>query len=110
MSDSVATQRTPATSATRDLDPGLLRSVVIEDVEPQVDWGRFPVKRTVGEEVAVQASVLADGHDALAALVLFRRAGETEWRESPMHLLDNDRWQGSFAVDALGRYEYSVEA
>ncbi|MFL6278831.1 MAG: alpha-1,4-glucan--maltose-1-phosphate maltosyltransferase [Vicinamibacterales bacterium] len=96
--------------ATRDLGPDLLRRVVIEGVEPQVDCGRFPVKRTVGETVVVRADVLAEGHDAVAARVLFRRAGEAEWRESPMHLLENDCWEGSFAVDTLGRYEYSVEA
>src|SRR3954469_17451306 len=108
MSDSVAQQAAPATSP--HLDPQLLRRVVIAGVEPQVDCGRYPVKRTVGEEVVVRADVLADGHDAVATRVLFRRAGEAEWREAPMHLLDNDAWQGSFAVDTLGRYEYSVEA
>jgi starch synthase (maltosyl-transferring) len=87
-----------------------LRRVVIEAVEPQVDCGRFPIKRTVGEEVVVRADVYADGHDAVAAVVLFRRVGDQQWREAPMRLLDNDRWQGSFSVDALGRYEYSVEA
>ena len=87
-----------------------LQRVVIEAVEPQVDCGRFPIKRTVGEEVVVRADVLADGHDAVAAVVLFRKVGDQQWREAPMRLLDNDRWQGSFHVDTLGRYEYSVEA
>src|SRR4029079_18799372 len=87
-----------------------LQRVVIETVEPQVDCGRFPIKRTVGEDVVVTADVYADGHDAVAAVVLFRKAGESRWCETPMRPLDNDRWQGSFNVDTLGRYEYSVEA
>jgi starch synthase (maltosyl-transferring) len=87
-----------------------LQRVVIEAVEPQVDCGRFPIKRTVGEAVVVRADVYADGHDAVAAVVLFRKAGDEPWREAPMRPLDNDRWQGSFSVDALGRYEFSVEA
>jgi starch synthase (maltosyl-transferring) len=87
-----------------------LRRVVIAAVEPQVDCGRFPIKRTVGEEVVVRADILADGHDAVAAVVLFRQAGEQAWCETPMRPLDNDRWQGSFNVATLGRYEYSVEA
>ena len=87
-----------------------LQRVVIEAVEPQVDCSRFPIKRTVGEEVVVRADVYADGHDAVAAVVLFRKLGEQLWREAPMRRLDNDRWQGSFSVDTLGRYEYSVEA
>jgi starch synthase (maltosyl-transferring) len=87
-----------------------LQRVVVEAVEPQVDCGRFAIKRTVGEEVAVTADVYADGHDAVAAVVLFRKAGDPRWCEAPMRPLDNDRWQGSFRVDSLGRYEYSVEA
>ena len=93
-----------------ELDPQLLRRVIVEAVEPQVDCGRFAVKRVVGEEVIVQADVHADGHDVVGAVVLFRRAGEERWRESPMRPLDNDRMQGSFRVEALGRYEYTVEA
>ena len=93
-----------------ELDPQLLRRVIVEAVEPQVDCGRFAVKRVVGEEVIVRADVHADGHDVVGAVVLFRRAGEERWRESPMRALDNDRMQGSFRVEALGRYEYTVEA
>ena len=109
MSDSVAPQVVSARPPSQ-LDARLQRRVVIEGVEPQVDDGRFPVKRTVGEEVIVQADVLADGHDAVAAVVLFRKVGDQQWREAPMRPLDNDRWQGVFRVDTLGRYEYTVEA
>jgi starch synthase (maltosyl-transferring) len=92
-----------------ELDSQLLQRVVIEAVEPQVDGGRFPIKRTVGEDVVVTADVYADGHDVVAAVVLFRKVGDQQWHETSMRPLDNDRWQGSFKVDALGRYEYSVE-
>ena len=92
-----------------ELDSQLLQRVVIEAVEPQVDGGRFPIKRTVGEDVVVTADVYADGHDVVAAVVLFRKVGDQQWREVSMRPLDNDRWQGSFKVDALGRYEFSVE-
>jgi starch synthase (maltosyl-transferring) len=109
MSDSVAPQVASARPPSQ-LDARLQRRAVIEGVEPQVDDGRFPVKRTVGEEVIVQADVLADSHDAVAAVVLFRKVGDQQWREAPMRPLDNDRWQGVFRVDALGRYEYTVEA
>jgi starch synthase (maltosyl-transferring) len=74
-----------------------------------VDDGRFPVKRTVGERVVVSADVFADGHDVLAAVVLYRRADSNVWRETPMAPLGNDRWQGQFVVDTLGEYEYTVE-
>jgi starch synthase (maltosyl-transferring) len=91
------------------LDPAYQRRVVVEGVHPEVDCGRFPIKRTVGEDVIVGADIHADGHDVLAAVLLYRRTGDTSWREAPMTALGNDRWQARFVVDALGRYEYSVE-
>ena len=91
------------------LDLQMTRRVVVEDVLPQVDGGRFPVKRVAGDLVVVTADVFADGHDVLAAALLFRKAGDRDWQETPMALLDNDRWSGRFVVDALGRYEYTVE-
>lgn len=91
------------------LDPQLQRRVVIENVRPSVDDGRFPIKRTVGERVVVSADVFADGHDVLAAVLLYRRGGGRSWRETSMAALGNDRWQAQFVVDALGTYEYTVE-
>ena len=92
------------------LDPALRRRVIVENVLPRVDCGRFPIKRVIGDEVAVSADLLADGHDVLAGVVLYRKCGETAWREVPMVLVENDRWQAAFTVDTLGRYEYTVEA
>ena len=92
--------RPAATAAAPALDPDMLRRVAIEAVEPQVDCGRFPIKRVTGETVTVTADILADGHDAVAAVVLYRRAGEETWREVPMAALGNDRWSASFVVEA----------
>jgi len=92
-----------------ELHPDLLRRVVIEAVRPQVDGGRFPIKRVVGEEVVVTADIFADGHDVLAAVLLYRRAGEADWREAPLELVENDGWRGRFVVESLGRYEYTIE-
>ena len=86
-----------------------LRRVAIERVTPAVDCGRFPIKRTIGERVIVSADIHADGHDRLAAALLFRKAGASRWREVPMLLVDNDRWEAHFTVEELGRYEYCVD-
>jgi starch synthase (maltosyl-transferring) len=102
--------RPAATAAAPALDPDLLRRVAIEAVEPQVDCGRFPIKRVTGETVTVTADIHADGHDAVAAVVLYRRAGEESWREVRMAAIENDRWSASFIVEAIGRYQYSIEA
>ena len=93
----------------RELGSDFLRRVVIERVEPQVDCGRFPIKRVTGDSVTVTADIHADGHDVVAAVVAHRRTGETLWREAPMQASDNDRWQATFIVDSMGRHEYSIE-
>jgi starch synthase (maltosyl-transferring) len=91
------------------LDPTLLRRVIVEGVHPEIDAGRFPIKRTVDEEVTVSADIFTDGHDKLAASLLYRRAGEAQWIDVPMTPIGNDRWQGTFRVSALGSYEYTIE-
>jgi len=101
---------TTKTAARRELGLDSLRRVVVEGVEPQVDCGRFPIKRVSGDPVMVTADVHADGHDVVAAVVLHRRAGAETWTETPMQAAGNDRFQAEFVVDVLGRYEYSIEA
>ena len=99
-----------ADAAPAALDPQLLRRVVVEGVTPEVDEGRYPAKRTAGEAVVVEADVFADGHDVLAAVVLWRKAGDSRWREAPMAPLGNDRWRGSFtAAVEYATYEFTVE-
>lgn len=95
--------------ASARLDPQMLRRVVVENVEPQIDCGRFAVKRVVGETVTVTADVHADGHDVVAAALLYRKVGEGDWRETPMVALGNDAWSASFAIEELRDYEYTVE-
>ncbi|MBO0690139.1 MAG: alpha-1,4-glucan--maltose-1-phosphate maltosyltransferase [Candidatus Dormibacteraeota bacterium] len=84
------------------------RRVVIEHVDPEIDGGRFPVKRVVGEIVHVEADVFADGHDHVAGVLLHCPGGGT-WREVPLEPLGNDRWRASFCVEALGRHRYTLE-
>ena len=79
-----------------DKKPVIIRRAAIEGVEPEIDAGRYPIKRTVGENVVVQADVFVDGHDVLSAVVLYRPDSEDKWREAPMRFVDNDRWQGQF--------------
>jgi starch synthase (maltosyl-transferring) len=81
---------------------------VIEAVSPQVDHGRFAVKRLAGDRVDVGADCFTDGHDVVAAVVRFRREDESGWHEAPMRPLGNDRYRGTFTVAGLGRYRYTV--
>jgi starch synthase (maltosyl-transferring) len=79
-------------------------------VKPQVDCGRYPVKRALGDEVLVEADVFTDGHDAVVAQLMFRAVGEGEWQTREMTFHGNDHWSASFRVEQLGRYEYTVRA
>jgi len=85
------------------------RRVIIEGVSPAVDGGRFPAKRTVGDQVAVEADIFTDGHDAIAASLLAHREGSDDWTEIPMRPLVNDRWEAAFRVAELGRYGFKVQ-
>jgi len=88
----------------------VLRRVVIEGLEPEIDGGKYPIKRTVGERVVVEADIHADGHDVLSAVVLYRPDRESGWSEAVMRPLENDRWRGQFFVESLGPYFYTVRA
>ena len=82
----------------------------IEDVYPAINDGRFPVKRIVGERVDVWADIYRDGHEVIAAALVWRLENDRQWRREPMTLDSNDRWGGSFVPDAPGRYVYAIEA
>ena len=107
------------------------RRVVIERVWPEIDGGRFPIKRAVGEQITVSADVFADGHDVLAGVVKYRHLPGPEgpglpsresttvgrvlsdppaWQEVSLIARDNDRWDATFTVTELGQYEYTIEA
>jgi starch synthase (maltosyl-transferring) len=86
------------------------RRVVIEGIQPAINAGRFPIKRTVGEQVVVEADIFTDGHDLLSAVLCYRCARDTVWTEVAMAPLGNDRWQGCFSVSQLERYSYSIQA
>ncbi len=84
------------------------RRVIIDKVSPEIDCGRFAIKRTVGEQVVVEADAFTDGHDAMSLVLLYRKQDVTEWSETPMEFLGNDRWRGVFVVTEMGYYCYTV--
>src|SRR5204863_2966747 len=84
--------------------------VAIENVKPEIDGGRFAIKRIVGETVTVEADIFADGHDLLRAVLKHRSGKSDAWTETAMEPLGNDRWRAGFGVEAIGRYLYTVEA
>jgi starch synthase (maltosyl-transferring) len=106
--------------------------VVIGHVQPEIDAGRYPIKRVIGESVTVSADIFADGHDLLAGVVRYRRASKSPgkpgpgpgdsrpdpahepdpapWNDVPLAPLEDDRWAATFTVTELGEYQYTIEA
>jgi starch synthase (maltosyl-transferring) len=95
-----------------DLPPAadLKRTVVIENVAPTVDGGRYPLKREVGAVLEVRADIFKEGHEVLVAFLLYRRLDDPTWHEAPMRHVDNDGWAGSFTLAQNARYVYTIEA
>jgi starch synthase (maltosyl-transferring) len=109
---------TSATRATPPLDapsraeaPG---RIVLQHPTPSVDGGRYPAKRCVGDTVRVEVDAFRDGHDLIRVLVAYRGPGDEEWRENELSRLDAHlggvRWHGTFAVDRVGRWAYTIRA
>ncbi len=90
------------------MKPDALKRVVIEDVRPEIDGGRYRAKRVRGERVQVEADIFCDGHDRPSAVVQYRIKGARRWTEVRMEPLVNDRWRAEFRVHELGLYEYTV--
>lgn len=85
--------------------------VVIENVTPKLDGGRYPIKRVIGNTIEVSADIFKDGHDLIAARLVYRRPGEASSRHAPLtYRFDPDRWHGSFKVDQIGLWQYDIEA
>jgi len=84
--------------------------VTIQRVSPLLDGGQFPIKSIPGDVIAVEADVVSDGHDYLAARLLYKHTDDADYREMTMTLLVNDRWGASFVVEKTGLYQYTIEA
>ena len=89
---------------------GKLSRVVIDNVTPTVDGGRFAAKRIIGEKIDVEADVFTDGPEMLAVELQWRAADANDWHRTPMSSQGNDRWRAAFLPDRIGRYEFAIEA
>jgi starch synthase (maltosyl-transferring) len=85
------------------------RRVVIRRVKPEIDGGRHPVKRVVGERVVVTADVFADGHDVIAGALLYAKEGRKKWHRVPLELAGNDRYSAGFSVTEVAAYRATLE-
>ena len=84
--------------------------VVIENVRPNLENGRYYSKGVFNDSFTVTADIFADGHDVLNAHLLYKQASKKKWREVPFKELGNDAWEATFVLDARDYFGYKVEA
>jgi starch synthase (maltosyl-transferring) len=100
--------RSPNAAAAPGLSPGA--RIAIERVYPELDGGRYPIKRVVGDQLEVWADIYRDGHDVLRAALLYQPEGAPRWHSAPLRLFENDRWTGAISLTENRRYRYTIEA
>ena len=112
-SNSRSTRRSKLASpsrASREV-PKRRTSIVIQNISPLVDCGRYPIKRIIGDTIHVQADIVRPGHVKLRAILKYKLKGKSEWSSTPMsHSFNEDRWSGNFVSDSIGLYEFYIEA
>jgi starch synthase (maltosyl-transferring) len=84
--------------------------VVIVGVCPEVEAGRFPVKRGVGQVMTVEADVFTECEEPMDVLLKYRRADSREWNHTPMCRIGQERFRGSFRLEEAGLYRYTIDA
>ena len=84
--------------------------VLIEEIQPQVDCGRYPARRFLGDRVQVSAAIFSDGHDHVLARLLYKHHSDLDWRSTPMTALPNDLWEASFTADRIGPWRFTIQA
>jgi starch synthase (maltosyl-transferring) len=89
--------------------PKHLVTAAVENLSPSIEHGRYPVKRVPGEELTIEADIVKDGHDVVAALLKWRMEGQRAWHETPMEHVNNDRWRGTCAFPSVGFGEFTIE-
>ncbi|MEO5952974.1 MAG: maltotransferase domain-containing protein, partial [Chloroflexia bacterium] len=84
------------------------KRVIVEHITPEIDGGRYPIKRVIGETVTVEADIFTDGHEAVSCELRYRHVGDPDWTDIPFQFLGNDHWVSQFTVTRIGRYEYTI--
>jgi starch synthase (maltosyl-transferring) len=86
------------------------KRVIIEEIQPQVDCGRYPARRFLGDPVKISAAIFSDGHDHVAARLLYKHDSESAWQFAPMTELSNDVWTATITADRIGTWAFAIEA
>ena len=88
--------------------PTSKENLVIENIRPSIEGGRFMLKREPGDTVTLQADIFRHSHEKYDAAIFYRHVSKKKWEQAPMHFVDNDLWEGTFTVGNIGYYEYKI--
>jgi starch synthase (maltosyl-transferring) len=87
-----------------------LPTVVIENLDPCIDGGRYPIKRVIGQELKVSADIFKQDNDQVSANLKWRKVTSADWNQTPMRPTENDRWEGVCHFIENAQYEFTIEA
>jgi starch synthase (maltosyl-transferring) len=85
------------------------KRVVITNVAPQIECGKYISKATLQDEFLISADIFTDGHDEVAASVLLKHKKDRQWKELPMQFISNDHWELRIYPEKLGIYQFQVQ-
>ena len=88
----------------------LSNRVIISNVNPEIEGGRFPVKRIIGDDLTVTANIFAEDYCVIACILKYRKIDSFQWHEVNMSPLNHDYWVGKFVPDNIGYYIYTIQA
>lgn len=83
---------------------------IIRNVKPQLENGKYYIKRVAGESVTVSATIFTDSDESVKAVLAYKHISDTTWSEVPMKLIEQDKFEAEFTVEKTGFYHYKILA
>ena len=59
--------------------PTLKENLVIENIRPSIEGGRFMLKREPGDTVTLQADIFRHSHEKYDAAIFYRHVSKKKW-------------------------------
>lgn len=84
--------------------------IIIDQIIPSIESGRFSAKCVVDTPFPVEAVILCDSLESIKADLLWRHENDLSFTRTPMMSLGDDRYAAVIRPDQTGRYTYTVEA
>src|SRR3569832_213025 len=86
------------------------KRIVISEISPQVDDGRYPAKFCVGDTVDVSSIVFSDGHVELAVDLEIQPPRGGVVTKVAMQPVGNDHWTAKHSLTVRGAYTFEIVA